>query len=123
MLCILFLPACKPTADESISKISRAWQINKYYEDNLDRTAAFKSTNKNYTLQFFDDLKFLQFAVVNDTVRTRSGNWAFSTGLDSLYLYGTTDTSRYFIRLLRQKNLNIRRVQSDTTYDYLMIDY
>ena len=120
---LLLLPACKPSADESIDRISRAWQVNKYYEDNEDFTAAFKAENKNYTLQFYPDLTFLQSAVVNDTFYTHNGTWAFSEQLDSLYLYRDVDTTRYYIRLLRQKNLNIRKTISDTTYDYLMVDY
>jgi len=123
LLCIILLPACVPSQEESLSKIAHGWQVNKYYVDNEDFTAAFKVENKNFTLQFYEDYTFLQSAVVNDTFRTRNGSWAFSQQIDSLYLYGTADTNRYFIRLLRQKNLNIREVVADTSYDYLMIDY
>ena len=123
LLSVLLLPSCKPGAEESATKISKAWQINKYYEDNSDKTSEFKTENKNYTLQFYPDLTFLQSAVVNDTFRTRSGNWAFNEDVDSVFLYSTEDTSRYFIRLLRARNLNIRQVISTTTYDYLMVDY
>ena len=123
LLSLLLLPSCRPTAEESTTKISKAWQINKYYEDNNDLTSEFKTENKNYTLQFYPDLTFLQSAVVNDTFRTRSGNWAFNEEVDSVFLYGTEDTTRYFIRLLRAKNLNIRQVISTTTQDYLMVDY
>lgn len=123
LLLILSLTACKPSADESLDKIARAWQVNKYYEDNNDLTPTFKSENKNYTLQFYEDYSYLESAVVNDTFRTTAGTWQFNEGLDSLYLYNDVDTHHYFIRLLRLKNLNIREVISTTTYDYLMVDY
>lgn len=123
LLLVLLLPACKPSAEESTTRISRAWQINKYYQNNNDMTAAFKSENKNYTLQFYTDMTFLQSAVVNDTFRTNAGTWQFNEDLDSVFVYGNEDTSRYFIRLLRIKNLNIREVISTTTHDYLMVDY
>lgn len=123
LLLILFLTACTPSADESLDKIARAWQVNKYYEDNDDLTSTFKSENKNYTLQFYEDYSYMQSAVVNDTFRTTAGTWQFNEGLDSLYLYNDVDTHYYFIRLLRLKNLNIREVISTTTYDYLMVDY
>lgn len=123
LLCILLLTACVPSQEESLSKISHGWQVNKYYVDNEDFTAAFKAENKNFTLQFYEDYTFLQSAVVNDTFRTHNGTWAFSEEIDSLFMYGSADTNRYFIRLLRQKNLNIREVVADTSYDYLMIDY
>lgn len=123
LLLILFLPACKPSADESLDKIVRAWQINKYYLDNEDFTSSFKSENKNYTVQFYEDYTYLQSAVVNDTFRTKNGTWQFNEGLDSLFLYHEVDTHRYYIRLLRLKNLNIREVVSTTTHDYLMVDY
>lgn len=122
-LLILLLSACKPSEEESTSKISRTWQINKYYENNNDLTAAFKSNNKNYTIQFFTDHTFIQSAIVNDTFKTNSGAWDFNEDLDSLFVYGNVDTNRYFIRLLRIKNLNIREVISATTHDYLMVDY
>lgn len=125
IICVLILSAsaCKPTAEESTTRISRAWQINKYYENNNDMTAAFKSHNKNFTLQFYADQTFLQSAVVNDTFKTRGGNWYFNEQIDSLYLETATDTNRFYIRLLRQKNLNIREIISTTTYDYLLVDY
>lgn len=123
LLCLLFLPACKPSVEESAQKISRAWRINKYYVENEDRTAIFKSKNKNYSLQFFEDFTFTQSAVVNDTFRTKNGTWAFDEEVDSLFLYSQADTHYYFIRLLRLKNLNIRETLSDSAYDYLMVDY
>ncbi len=106
-----------------IQKISKAWQINKYYENNEDRTSEFKQRNKNFTLQFYEDLSFVQSALVNDTLRTRSGAWMLNEDLDSLFLYSTEDTTRFFIRLLRIKNLNVREVKADSTFDYLMVDY
>lgn len=120
---LLLFSACKPSEEENTTKISRAWQINKYYEDNEDLTASFKSTNKNYSLQFYTDHTFLQSAIVNDTFRTNAGDWEFNENLDSLFLYGNADTNHFYIRLLRQQNLNIREVISTTTYDYLMVDY
>ena len=123
LLVLLFFPACKPSADESLDKITRAWQVNKYYVDNNDRTSTFKSEKKNYTLQFYEDFTYLESAVVNDTFRTQTGTWEFTEALVSLYLYNNVDSHYYYIRLLRLKNLNIREVISDTTYDYLMVDY
>ena len=123
IMLILMTSACRPSAEENTDKISRAWQINKYYENNNDMTASFKSHNKNFTLQFYADQTFLQSAVVNDTFKAESGDWHFNADLDSLFLESDVDTNRYYIRLLRQKNLNIREVISMTTYDYLMVDY
>jgi hypothetical protein len=117
------LPSCKPSESDMIQKISKAWQINKYYENNEDRTSEFKQRNKNFTLQFYEDLSFVQSALVNDTLRTRSGAWMLNEDLDSLFLYSTEDTTRFFIRLLRIKNLNVREVKADSTFDYLMVDY
>lgn len=117
------LQSCKPSESDVIQKIAKAWQVNKYYENNEDKTAEFKERNKNFTLQFYEDLSFVQSALVNDTLRTRSGSWMLNEDLDSLFLYSTQDTNRFFIRLLRIKNLNVREVKSDSTFDYLMVDY
>jgi hypothetical protein len=117
------LQSCKPSESDVIQKIAKAWQVNKYYENNEDKTAEFKERNKNFTLQFYEDMSFVQSALVNDTLRTRSGSWMLNEDLDSLFLYSTQDTSRFFIRLLRIKNLNVREVKSDSTFDYLMVDY
>lgn len=117
------LQSCKPSESDVIQKIAKAWQVNKYYENNEDKTAEFKERNKNFTLQFYEDMSFVQSALVNDTLRTRSGSWMLNEDLDSLFLYSTQDTNRFFIRLLRIKNLNVREVKSDSTFDYLMVDY
>lgn len=120
---ILGLLSCKPSESDVIEKIAKAWQINKYYENNEDKTAQFKERNRNFTLQFYEDMSFVQSALVNDTLRTRGGSWILNEDLDSLFLYSPNDTNRFFIRLLRIKNLNVREVKSDSTFDYLMVDY
>lgn len=122
-LLIVGLPSCKPSESDVIEKIAKAWQINKYYENNEDRTSQFKERNKNFTLQFYKDMSFVQSALVNDTLRTRGGSWMLNEDLDSLFLYSQQDTNCFFIRLLRIKNLNVREVKSDSTFDYLMVDY
>ena len=117
------LQSCRPSEADVIQKISKAWQINKYYENNEDKTIEFKQRNKNFTLQFYEDMSFVQSALVNDTLRTRGGSWMLNEDFDSLFLYSPQDTNRFFIRLLRVKNLNVREVKSDSTFDYLMVDY
>ncbi len=120
---VFSLISCTPTEGDTIQKISKSWQLNKYYENNIDKTAEFKSLNKNFTLQFYEDKTFLQSAVVNDTFRTRSGSYELNEKLDSLFLYAPQDTNRFFIRLLRIKNLNLRETKADSTFDYLLIDF
>jgi hypothetical protein len=123
MVIVLSLVACTPSEGDTIQKISKSWQLNKYYENNIDKTAEFKALNKNFTLQFYTDKTFLQSAVVNDTLRVRSGSYELNEKLDSLFLYTVQDTNRFFIRLLRIKNLNLREAKADSTFDYLMIDF
>lgn len=115
--------ACMPSEEDAIEKISKSWQINKYYENNIDKTAEFKALHKNFTLQFYRDKSFLQSAVVNDTLRVRSGSYELNGKPDSLFLYTGADTGRFFIRLLRIKNLNLREVKADSVFDYLLTDF
>lgn len=123
LLCAMVFVGCAPTAEGETNKISRAWQINKYYENNEDKTSEFKATNKNFSLQFYPDNTFLRSAMIQDTFYTQSGTWEFSNPIDSLFLYSSTDTNRYFIRLLRPKNLNLREAIGTNLYDYLLVDY
>lgn len=115
--------SCTPTQDDVKAKLVKPWKINKYYVNNEDSTAAFKAKYKNYSLQFFEDMSFVQTAIVNDTFQARYGSWYLNEGLDSLFLESSADTNRFFIRLLRIKNLNIREVKANTSYDYLMVEF
>lgn len=120
---LLSFSSCQPSEEDYLTKISKAWQLNKHYVNNEDKTAEFKSVNKNFTLQFYEDYTFLQSAVVNDTFRTKSGSWDLNEDLDTIFFQTSTDTNAYFIRLLRQKNFNIRQTVADTSYDYFLTDY
>lgn len=115
---------CACTVEQTNTNyIARAWQINKFYQNNTDFTAQFKATFRNYSISFTKDGLFTESYVdtTNSPVGT-AGTWKFNNGVKNLILvYGdSTRITNYKIILLTKQNLNVQR-DSTVTRDYLLI--